>query len=142
MRGDTEESRAFLANIRRINSAFSFTSTGSSLGLPLRQVRFAHGPPTFVIQGAFHHYLRSPMPQAGHHPQYAERYYHSAEEEQLRYRLNNSEELSTSLHAGPMATVKGILSRVNPYVSIYRSVIDIYRSSEIAAPRELLNSSC
>ena len=134
VRGDTEQSRAFLANIRRINSAFPSTSTGSNLGVPRRQIGFAHGPPTFVMPVAFHHYLRSSMPHAGHHPRYAEIYYYSAEEEQLRYRLNNFEELSSSsLLAGPMATVQGILSRVNPYVSIYRSAIDIYRSSEIAA---------
>ena len=59
------------------------------------------------------------MPHAGHHPRYAEIYYHSAEEEQLRYRLNNFEELSTSLLAGPMATVLGIPSRLYPNASIY-----------------------
>ena len=117
VRGDTEQSRALLDNICRINSAFPFTSTGSSQGVPLRQVEFAHGPPTFVIQGACHHYLSSSMPLAGHHPRYAESYYYSAEEEQLRYRLNIFEELSSSLLvllAGPMSTVQGTLSRVNP----------------------------
>ena len=94
VRRDTAQSRAFLANIRRIKSPFSFTPTGSSLGVLLRQVGFAHGPPTFVIQEAFHHYLSSPMPQAGHHPRYAEIYCYSAEEKQLRHRLNSFEELS------------------------------------------------
>lgn len=63
--GDTPQSRSFLANIRRVNSAFSFTSTGSGFGIPLSQVRFAAGPPTFVIQRAFHHYVNSPLPQVG-----------------------------------------------------------------------------
>ena len=107
-------------------------STCSSLGAPLRQVGFAHGPSTLVIQGAFHYYPGSSLLQAGHHPRYAEIYYYSAEQAPLRYWMNNFEKLSTSLVAGLMATVQGIQSRVNPYVSIYRPAIDIYRSGEIA----------
>ena len=133
VRGDTAQSRVFLAKIKRVNSVFSFTSTGSSLGVPLRQVGFARGAPAFVIQGAFHHYLSNPTSQAGLQPRYADIYFYSAKEEPLSYRLNNFEELNTSLLTGLMATVQGTLSRVNPYVGIYRSEIEIYRSSEVAA---------
>ena len=38
------------------------TSTGSGFGISLNQVRFAGGPPTSGIQGAFHHYLGGPLP--------------------------------------------------------------------------------
>ncbi|CAN0273274.1 unnamed protein product, partial [Scytosiphon promiscuus] len=144
VRGDTAQSKSFLKNIRRVNSAFSFTSTGAGCGRTLNQQRFAGGPPTFVIQGAFHHYLSSPLPperhegsgNTPHQPRYAEVYFYSAEDEQLSYRLNNFEELNTSLLREGVAAVQGLLSRVNPYVGIYRSAIDMYRSSQAAARAE------
>ncbi|CAN0451555.1 unnamed protein product, partial [Scytosiphon promiscuus] len=141
---DTAQSQSFLKNIQRVNSAFSFTSTGASCGRTLNQPRFTGGPPTFVIQVAFHHYLSSPLPPERHEgsenplhkPRYAEVYFYSAEDEQLNYRLNNFEELNTLLLRGGMAAVQDLLSRVDPYVIIYRSEIDMYRSSQAAERSE------
>ena len=90
VRGNTAQSRAFLANIWRINFRFllhlhRFQSWRSA---PPRCGRT--GPADIRYTGGILSLpFSSPMPQAGHHPRYADIYYISAEEEQLRYRLNN-----------------------------------------------------
>ena len=47
--------------------------------------------------------------------------------------MNNFRELNTSLVREPLAAVQGLLSRVNPYVSIHRPAIETCRLSEAAA---------
>lgn len=140
--GGAAQSKSFLTNIRLVNTAVSFTSAGFGIGLPLNQLRFAGSPPTFVIQGTFHHNISSPLPwvEQRHEgsdlwvqPRYAEIYFYSAEEEQINYMLDNFEELNTSFLMETMTANQGLLLRINHYVGIYRSVIEAYRLIEAAA---------
>lgn len=110
-----------------INSLLSVAVSVRDSPLTNRQ-HFARGPPTFVIQRTFHHYIEYLLPQqtaqAGggrrRQSKYAEIYFYNGEEDQLACRLKNFEQLDTPLPRGAMEMIQAIFHQANPFTLIAR----------------------
>ena len=115
IRGKTSDSKHFLDNIRKYNSAFHMTSFGCT--------RLVHLPglmPTFKIQGQVYHRIGLLQPQQGEQPKFFQIYFmgdcHT--EAQTRCRA------VSGLREGIVLTLQEMLHGCNSYVQSFKTALE------------------
>ena len=121
-------SATFRQNIRRVNSAFAFTSTGAKVD---ESINNKPGPYTYRVHGQNCHRLGSLLPTPGEQPKYSQMYiFDTANEVKNRIRSLTGSISSTSLDEKVVSGLKEMLDSTNDLTKIYRSARDRYESGK------------
>ena len=108
----TYQDRNFLANIRKYNMVFSFTSLGADVGpLQDRTLNDGRGPYTFRIQGSICHKIGTLLPNQGDQPAFAQIYvFDTRMEAQIDRRMS----IMAGLNRQVITTIQNMMREHNP----------------------------
>ena len=119
--GNDSRSRLFKQNIRRYNSALSFTSIGVNVD---QEVTGTSGVYTFRIHGEMYHRIGTLLPNSETPPQFAQIYIYDTDHE-LQNR--SSATPNFNLDSTILAELQQMLHDINPYVNIFRQAGNLLR---------------
>jgi len=120
LNGEHDDSKHFLYNIRKYNTALQMGSTAYT-----RDARLGTQPrglTAFSICGRMHHRMGPLMPEEGASPQFAQLYIIDDAEQQLEQRLASQRSFSSHLKPALLMELQLMLHDNNPYVEQFKSV--------------------
>lgn len=125
-------SATFRQNIRWVNSAFAYTSTGAKVD---ESVNKKPGPYTYRVHGQNCHRLGSLLPTEGEQPKYSQMYiYDTANEVKNRINSLSKSNSTTSLDEKVVSGLMEMFNSTNELTKIYRAARDRYETEQ---PTEL-----
>ena len=120
--GNHPKSKAFIDNIRRYNSMFSFTSLGARQDMSVTNGR---GPYCYRIQGQNYHQIGTLLPEGNKPPMFAQLYIYDRPNE-IKNRINGvTYDTSTATDEHPLdhqltVDLRDMLDTINPLVAQFR----------------------
>ena len=113
--GDTQESKHFLRNIRKYNSAFQMTSFGAK-----KEIEEPGFMPTFKIQGQVYHRICSILPMSNSNHQFLQVYFmgeHSKE-------INQECVIMPDIRKEIVEQLQHLLYEHNRYISFFKTALE------------------
>ena len=114
--GLDSESKHFLANTRKYNSAFQMTSFGCN------EVTMPGFNPSFRIQGQVYHCVGSVVPSMGESPKFCQIYFIDNQESQVATRC----QIVGSLRSDIVSNINQLLHNDNHYVKLFKVAKEMF----------------
>ena len=118
--GVDSNSKHFLANIHKYNSAFQMTSFGCN------EVSIAGFNPSFRIQGQVYHLIGSMVPTQGESPKFAQIYFIDNEESEVATRSA----IVNGLKPDIIRVINQLLHQTNHYVELFKVAKEIFEQED------------
>ena len=121
----TAQSKNFVENIRKYDSAMAFASFGAKIATPA-----GYGPYYFKIHESIYHQTGSLFPSTGQTPSYSQLYIIEGDEA-VKDRIKTHQ--NQNCRQVTMELLTKTLNTINPYAAAYRHMRDVYNATAAEA---------
>ena len=119
--GTGSNSKHFLTNIRKYNSAFQMTSFGCN------EITMPGFNPSFTVQGQVYHCMGSMVPSSGESPKFSQIYFIDNQESQVATRC----QIVDGLRPDIVSSINHLLHNDNNYVQIFKVAKEIFEQQDV-----------